>query len=236
MHPFFSTEAYPRVGIVFIFKEFINASVCIGVCFSIRENYFRNTFLEHAPKSIDKNITFENGRNIVVGGTAVYGVCLLLAPFTGGASLAVGLPALGGVIAGGATATVGDAISSDVGPAPKALAKYVTGYLPGTKRARYCAYDDFWECAKVIRDDLRRGDPVIVFWSLAATSAHYVNVVGVSVDNNDLPEEFIIMDTDNRLYQLGYQDMRFLMKREFAYYALTAATTWDNYHMVRFYR
>ena len=43
------------------------------------------------------------------------------------------------------------------------------------------------------------------------------------------------MDTDNRLYRLSYQDMRLLMKREFASYALTA-TTWDDYHMVRFYR
>ena len=82
---------------------------------------------------------------------------------------------------------------------------------------------------------MRRGDPVIAFWTYSATQAHYVNIVGVSVDNGDLPEDFAIMDTNNCLYRYNYQDMRDLMKREFTFWATVIGSTAD-YHIIRFYR
>lgn len=202
---------------------------------NMSEAYYRNTFLPDAPRFFNRQTVSNIGEGMAVGGGSVAIVGIILAPFTGGATIPLALVGYGATMGGVGLVAVGEFAPSDTGVKPENLAKHITNYLPGTKKALYKSYDDFWECAKIIRDDLRRGDPVIVFWSFSAIQAHYVNVVGVSVDNSDLPEEFVIMDTNNRLYKLNWQDMRTLMKREFAFYALTA-TTCDDYHMVRFYR
>ena len=140
--------------------------------------------------------------------------------------------AAGGIV----TAAIGDTISSDVGPRPADLAAYITDFLPGTKGASYHSFHDFGACARAIRDDLRRGEPVIVFWAFGAALAHYVTVVGVSVDSNDDPQEFVIMDTNNCLYRYSRQEMEYLMRQDFASYVLVGATDTADYHMVRFYR
>ena len=196
---------------------------------------YKDKFLPNAPKSISKEKITRTGDRMMVGGTAAFCAGVLLVPFTGGASLAVALPAWGTSVVGFGVSVTGGEISSDVGPRPKRLAKYIADYLPGNRKAEYESYNDFWTCAKYIRDNLRGGKPVIVFWAFSATKAHYINVVGVLIDENDRPEEFVVMDTDNCLYKLSWQDMQRFMKREFASYALTA-TTFNNYHLVRFYR
>ena len=86
-----------------------------------------------------------------------------------------------------------------------------------------------------MRDNLRNGKPVIVLWVAGATSAHYGNVVGVSVDSNNDPQEFIIMQNDNCLYRYSRQEMEYLMRQDFASYVLVGATNTAKYHMVRFF-
>ena len=196
------------------------------------EDYYLNTFLANAPKSIDRNTSHEKGGKVGAAGVGLMTGGILLAPFTLGTSLVL-VGAGAGMAAGGtATQEIG---KLEVGPKPRVLAKYITNSLQGSPGAVYHSYNDFGACAKHIRDDLKNGEPVIVLWIFAAMSAHYVTVVGVSLDNNDLPEKFIIMDTDNILYEVSSQDMETLMERRFASFRLFA-TTKDNYHMVRFYR
>ena len=203
---------------------------------NISKSTYRSAFRPSAPRKFSKERTRSTGVNVTTTGAVMMIAGGLLAPFTGGGSLALtlGLGGAGLNVVGAGTATVGEYAPSDSGVTPKDLAKHVTRYLPGSKYAKHKSYNDFWECAKDIRADMRRGDPVIVFWTYTATQAHYVNIVGVSVDKKDLPEDFVIMDTDNCLHRYNYKDMRYLMKREFATWAFAAGT--DDYHIIRFYR
>ena len=200
------------------------------------ETHFRNTFLPNAPRFFQRQAVSNTGQGMAIGGMSVAAAGIILAPFTGGATVPLALAGWGTAMGGVGAVAAGELAPTDTGVEPEDLAEHITNYLPDNRHARYCYYDDFWECAKKIRNDLRRGDPVIVFWSYSPTSAHYVNVVGVSVDSNDLPEEFVIMETDGSLRRLSYQDMRFLMKRQFRSYTAFGILEPYNYHIIRFYR
>ena len=201
---------------------------------SMSTAYYRNTFMPHAPRDITRSTMNKTGQRMGVGGAVTFGTGLLLAPFTGGASIPVALTGWGVSAAGAATQVVGEALPTDSGVRPTKLAKHISNYL-SSGYASCCSRDDFWECARVIRDDVRRGDPVIVLWVYRVTAAHYVNVVAVSVDSNDEPEDFVIMDTNNCLYRYTWQEMKYLMKREFAIWAAILQST-DDYHFIRFYK
>ncbi|XWN34838.1 MAG: hypothetical protein ROO73_04520 [Roseivirga sp.] len=202
---------------------------------NMSEDRYRDSFLANAPTVLN---CIERGCNMTATAINVSPWGYLF-PFAASA-ISREVRAVGTAVRVSAYAT----FSSDSGITPADLAAHTTHYLPGSKRARHCSYDSFWDCAKVVRDDIRRGDPVIVLWIFSWKDAHYVNVVGVSVDSSDLPEEFVIMDTnhsrgtdgyENCLKRYSWRDMRHLMEREYVSWATILGST-DDYHIIRFYR
>lgn len=95
---------------------------------------------------------------------------------------------------------------TDVGPTPKALAKYITKCLGGKGRGIYSGNYFFDSTLNEIKADLDANDPVIALLSFSPTSMHYVNVVAVS-DNDDVA----ILDTNNSLYYYSKNDFEDLM-------------------------
>lgn len=206
-----------------------------------KEDYER--FRDNCPRTITQIGT----RNGAIGTALVSsGLGILLAPFTGGLSALVGHAIAVGAYGVGHAAE--HKLPSDVGPTPSDLAEYLSSAdlkppfnlledigkyeFKWFSHAEHCSYSDFWDCAKVIRDDIRSKDPVIVFFIYSPTAMHYESVVGVSVDSNDLPEEFGMMNTNGHIFKLKYPDMQLLMRNDF----VTTSFLGGNYNIIRFYR
>lgn len=198
----------------------------------ISERDYRNKFLPNVPRYFPKDTTQNVGIGIHIAGSAA----ILLAPFTGGASLGIALGGLGATIGSGAVILGSDSLPRNSGVSATDLGKYVTKVLPGSRSAEFWSCNKFEDCARAIRDDLERGYPVIVKWIFSPFNGHYVNVVSVELYENGLPSTFTIMDTDNCLYGLCWQDMRNLMRRDFLSAALEEKGNYDKFHLVRFRR
>lgn len=198
--------------------------------YDMSRNYYINPFLEKAPNR--HNVQITTGQNVAVGGYVVAGIGILLAPFTGGVSAIVGHGAGMGMMVGGGIAIAN--APSPGGVPIRNLVRYITDYLPGNRRAIYNSYDDWAECAKAIRDDIQQGDPVIITQIFTATHGHYLNVVGVKVDSSNTPVAFMLMEVDNHLREISYEDMEYLMERKYRSWVESLSSR--NYHMIRFYR
>ena len=91
-----------------------------------------------------------------------------------------------------------------VGPTPDMLAKYISKNIDKTaSRNNYYEYD---KALNAIKSDLNRGEPVIVLISTGPLSMHYINVVGVSSD-----DEVAILDTDKLLYWYTKEEFKEIM-------------------------
>lgn len=93
-----------------------------------------------------------------------------------------------------------------VGPAPGDLAKYITNSIKQEGKGIHSHNELFDSALNKIKDDIKNGDPVIVLIAWAPTRMHYINVVGVS-DQDDVA----VIDTDNELYYYSRSDFEDLM-------------------------
>lgn len=190
------------------------------------KDVYDNIFQSKAPKSFGDRVHKFSTRGLtgirLVALAAAVG-SVVAAPFTGGASLLIPIAFL-------APALIDDLLPTDLGISPGQLAEYSAGYLGtvGAKEsAEYEPHSKFEDCVQAIRSDVKKGKPVIVFWTLTSKSAQYAAVVGVT------DAEFIIMQPDGYLYRLRKNAMKVLMKRQFWSY-VGVVTTHKNYHLVRF--
>ena len=185
-----------------------------------KDTYYE-VFKLHAPKSFGEKV--HNWGSKTSTGFKLAGVtaAVIAIPATGGASsLAIPLAFL-------VPSLVDDLLPTDLGISPGQLAEYSTGYLGTRGAAEYESHTKFENCVQAIRSDIKKGKPVIVFWTLTSKSAQYAAVVGAT------NTEFIVMQPDGFLYRLSYADMKTLMKRRFWSY-VGVVTTHKNYHLVRF--
>ncbi|MEM9417305.1 MAG: hypothetical protein AAF963_03045, partial [Bacteroidota bacterium] len=209
------------------------AAKAINMVGRMSKEQYQMMFARDAPDSFGERFNKASRWTItgarVIGLAAIIGAALA-GSVTFGASIAIPAAFL-------AAGLVPDITPNDLGPSPRQIAAYITTYLKETGQknaAEYDSYNDFKECAKVIRDQLKAKKPVIAFWTITEKTAQYVNVVGVRVEN-DQSTEFVIMKEDGYLYHLNSANMKALMKRGFLSYAVVA-TSWKDYHLIRFQR
>ncbi|OHT04574.1 hypothetical protein TRFO_27894 [Tritrichomonas foetus] len=114
----------------------------------------------------------------------------------------------------------------DVGPSPRELADYISDNIKGIGRGIFSGKQSFSTILKEIKDDLNAGDPVIALIAWDPFSMHYVNVVGIS-DENDIA----ILDTDNALYY--YEESSFADLLDCSSY-IPHNFYLSNYNLIRF--
>ena len=160
---------------------------------------------------------------------------LLLAPVTGGASLAVGN------VIGGTAASLSSLAS---GPSPWELAKYINRHMPTTasaqlkfSHAQVYTYPNFDHCATAIASDIRAQDPVIVFIFWGPKEWHYTNVVGIKESDGNIPDGFMILDTYQDFQYRDYANMRHVMYNAYKFNSsFCLGGTPNDYNIIRFHR
>ncbi|MCP3660826.1 MAG: hypothetical protein GY830_11190 [Bacteroidetes bacterium] len=70
----------------------------------------------------------------------------------------------------------------------------------------------FSDCDREICRYIKRGFPVIALLIKSAKEMHYVNIVAIDPDDQGGANNYIILDTDGRLYKISYENMRDCMK------------------------
>ena len=100
----------------------------------------------------------------------------------------------------------------------------MTDLLEGTglKGFRY-GYGWFRTALADIKSDLEANDPVIALVAWSLTKMHYLNVVGVSAD-----DDVAVLDTDNTLGYFSMSDFKYRMDVSNIYVVS------DNYVIIRF--
>lgn len=113
----------------------------------------------------------------------------------------------------------------DIGPNPSELGNYLSEWLGSDGNAGRFGYSGFSNALDAIKNDLDNGNPVITLLARSWDSMHYINVVGVS-QNNDIA----VLDTDNTLYYYTENDFEDQMDvRSYPFLS-------DNYVLIHFWR
>lgn len=173
-------------------------------------SYFN--FVENCPKSLSKEALKGDGAGVASVGAVGMGVGFLLAPFTFGLSV---IPGAVLTVTGASAAIIGDAASSDVGPNPCELAKYLSSKMR-THRAQCSSYSRQWgehSYEKQIVNDIKVCNyPTIVLLINGTFSMHYVAVIGVR--GGPYIAEVVILDTDNRIGVMSDNMLEHWMNRD----------------------
>lgn len=163
-----------------------------------------DTILAHCPKYICKETTQTNCSKNVLGGVAAAGIGVLFAPVGGlflwgaGAAYAVG------------NMVVGASVNLNVGPCPEQLRDYLNILIKklnygSSYRAKFLPYDKFKDYENRIISCVKNGYPCIVLLIRGATNMHYVNIIGVSMEEGKgkhemIVSKFAILDNKTKYY------------------------------------
>ncbi|HXW53750.1 MAG TPA: hypothetical protein VEL47_06570, partial [Myxococcota bacterium] len=95
---------------------------------------------------------------------------------------------------------------ADVGPTPRQLAEYLHK-RPGPYIVRAQFEDYFSDALASIKSSVDNDMPTIVLLIRTTRSMHYVNIIGY----NNTEQKIAVMDTDEVIYWLTYDDLKFWM-------------------------
>lgn len=198
------------------------------------------TWKKHCPKYICKETTKQKSANVATGGffTALLGIAT--APLTGGISIPIILGGQAAFVCGSASYVVAkDSKQFDVGPSLGMLASYMNSSLKSMKgyRSKVFRYGLFSECDKKIKEYILKGFPVIPLLIFSVEDMHYVTIIGIELDKNERTKNYIILNTDKKLYRMSYNEMRECMYNSVPFVTGLLATILkhyglDNYNLI----